>query len=111
MKTFFHRRPSIGCERHQPAQQIGVEVSEGCPVCKCCGAISNRAISIGALAIGALSIGALAIGAVAVGRLAIGRFFVRRGKIDKLDIGTLKIGSLEIAEPLKLNAADRSPAT
>ncbi|HWR01279.1 MAG TPA: hypothetical protein VN371_05400 [Chlorobaculum sp.] len=111
MKTFIHRRPSIGKERYEPARQIGVEVAEGCPVCKCCGVISKRAISIGALAVGALSMGALAIGAVAFGRLVIGRLLVGKGKIDKLDIGSLKIGSLEVVEPLTLNEADRSPAT
>lgn len=111
MKTFIHRRPSIGSQVHQPHEQVGIEVADGCPVCKCGGLTASRAMSIGALAIGALSIGALAIGAVAVGRLVIGRLFARKARIDSLDIGSLKIGSLEVAEPLKLNEADRPPAS
>jgi hypothetical protein len=111
MKTFIHRRPAIGSERHQSPQQIGIEVpGERCG-CQAFRAISARALSIGAFAIGALSIGAVAFGTIAIGRMAIGRLFARRARIDHLDIGCLKIGSLEVTEPLKLNAADRPSAT
>jgi nitric oxide synthase oxygenase domain/subunit len=111
MKTFIHRRPSIGSERHQSPQQIGVEVPVERPEFKAFRAISAQAISVGALAIGALSIGAVAFGTIAVGRMVIGRFFARKGRIDQLEIGCLKIGSLEVSEPLKLNEPDRSPVT
>jgi hypothetical protein len=112
MKTFIHRRPAIGSERHQSPQQIGVEVPVERPACcLTCRTASVRALSVGALAIGAVSIAAVAIGTIAIGNMVIGRFFARKGRIDKLDIGCLKIGSLEVSKPLKLNAADRSPAS
>jgi len=98
MKTFLHRRPTLGSEhKHLSAGQSPELTAEpGRPLAF--PAVSSGAAAIGALAIGALSIGALAIGALAIGRLVIKRLFVGKSKIDSLEIGELKVGRLEVLE-------------
>ena len=99
MKTFLHRRPSLGSEhKHLSSAGQSPELTAvpGRPIAF--PAVSSGAAAIGALAIGALSIGALAIGALAIGRLVIKRLFVGKSKIDSLEIGELKIGRLEVVE-------------
>lgn len=98
MKTFLHRRPSLGSEhKHLSAgQSPELTALPGRPLAF--PAVSSGAAAIGALAIGALSIGALAIGAVAIGRLVIGRLFIKKARIGTLAVGTLRIGKLEIVE-------------
>lgn len=98
MKTFLHRRPTLGGEHHQPSTGQSPETASVLSRPLALPAVSSGATAIGALAIGALSIGALAIGAFAIGRLVIGRLFVHKSKIDSLEIGELKVGRLEIVE-------------
>ena len=98
MKTFLHRRPTIGNESNRPSVSEPCEISASCRPLRSFPAVSAGALSIGAAAIGALSIGALAIGAVAIGRLVIGRLFIKKAKIGTLEVGTLRVGKLEVAE-------------
>jgi|GEM_PF-311407 len=98
MKTFLHRRPSLGSEhKHLSAgQSPEIAALPGRPLAF--PAVSSGAAAIGALAIGALSIGALAIGALAIGRLVIGRLSIKKAKIGTLEVGELKVGRLEVVE-------------
>jgi len=98
MKTFLHRRPTLGGEHHQPSNRelANAASTVGRPLAF--PAVSSGAAAIGALAIGALSIGALAIGALAIGRLVIGRLSIKKAKIGTLEVGELKVGKLEVVE-------------
>lgn len=98
MKTFLHRRPTIGGKYRQ--WMSGKNREAVCTGRKpmAIPAVASGAAAVGAFAIGALSIGALAIGALAIARLVIGRLFVKKAKIETLDIGTLRVGKLEVAE-------------
>jgi len=108
MKTFLHRRPSLGSEhKHLSSAGQSPELTAvpGRPLAF--PAVSSGAAAIGALAIGALSIGALAIGALAIGRLVIGQLSIKKAKIGTLEIGELKVGRLEVAESTGSGAASK----
>jgi len=98
MKTFLHRRPTLGSEhKHLSAgQSPELTAVPGRPLAF--PAVSSGAAAIGAFAIGALSIGALAIGALAIGRLVIGRLSIKKARIGTLEVGELKVGRLEVVE-------------
>jgi hypothetical protein len=98
MKTFLHRRPTIGGKYRQWMSGKSREASCSGRKPMAIPAVSSGAAAVGAFAIGALSIGALAIGALAIARLVIGRLFVKKAKIETLDIGTLRVGKLEVTE-------------
>jgi len=98
MKTFLHRRPTIGGKYRQWMSGKNREASCTRREPMAIPAVASGAVAVGAFAIGALSIGALAIGAVAIGRLVIGRLFIKKAKFGTLEIGTLKVGKLEVAE-------------
>ena len=98
MKTFLHRRLTIGSEKYPPSHSEADNAVSPIDKPRAFPAISSGAAAIGALAIGALSIGALAIGAVAIGRLVIGRVSIKKARIGKLEVGELKVGRLEVVE-------------
>ena len=98
MKTFLHRRPTIGSKFRHLAKHDLREASATCGPLRTYSALSSGALAIGVTAIGALSIGALTLGAVAIARLAIGRLFIKKAKFGTLEVGTLKVGKLEVVE-------------
>jgi hypothetical protein len=98
MKTFLHRRPTIGSKfRHFAKHELREDLAI-CGPLRSYSAVSSGALAIGATAIGALSLGALTLGAVAIARLVIGRLFIKKAKFGTLDVGTLRVGKLEVAE-------------
>jgi hypothetical protein len=83
MKTFLHRRPTIGGKYRQwmTGKERGASCSRREPMA--IPAVASGAAAVGAFAIGALSIGALTLGAVAIARLVIGRLFVKKRRSER----------------------------